>query len=457
MSLGFPSNPTVGQLYTTSSGTTYQWDGTAWNIYVSASPTYPTITATSITIVGNTSTLGGAQIITSATIYQYISQANTSSGINNIVAGTDTAVVVYGSTATIWNTSTLQSVTGRGNSTTSTIFINNYTNSTGTTTGALVVSGGVGIGKDLWLGGNLYFSSAQGVISASQVVITGTTNSTSTTTGSLIVDGGVGIAKDLWLGGNLFFSNAQGTINANQVVITGQTNATSTATGSLIVDGGVGIAKDVWIGGQLYLNNHQVLTTASFFSVVDSGPDILITATVTTPSVLTISNISTLESVTQRGSVTDQVVYFTNPTQSTGTSTGAFIVSSGAAVQGNFSVGGALQFAASNITSSQIVINTTATTVIDIYNSLQYRSAKYLIQVESGGGYNAKFETIEILLLVDSLGTVYSTEYAILSTNGELGEFSADVEGDNNVRLYFTPFNLATTTIKILRITMSAF
>lgn len=35
MSLGFPLNPNVGDLYTTVSGRTYQWDGSAWIAYVS--------------------------------------------------------------------------------------------------------------------------------------------------------------------------------------------------------------------------------------------------------------------------------------------------------------------------------------------------------------------------------------------------------------------------------------
>jgi hypothetical protein len=78
-----------------------------------------------------------------------------------------------------------------------------------------------------------------------------------------------------------------------------------------------------------------------------------------------------------------------------------------------------------------------------------------LVQVESGTGYNAAFETIEILLLVDNLGTVYSTEYAILTTNGELGEFSAEVGGDNVVRLYFTPNTPGTTTVRLLRTTIA--
>jgi hypothetical protein len=354
MALGFPTNPSLGQTYTTGSGQTYVWDGVAWTIKTQSDQTINNISATTITIQ-NTSTIGGAAIITSATIYQYIAKATTTSGLTTIIAGTDTAVSIYGSTATIWNTSTLQTVTSRGNSTTNSISILNATNATSIDTGALTILGGVGIGQDLW------------------------------------------------------------------------------------------------IGGDLHVRGHQVLTTSSFYNQIDSGPDILITAT--TASIF-ISDISTLQSVTSRGSTTTNKVTFSYPEESTSTTTGAVIITAGLAVGGNINVGQELQFEDANINTSAVVINTTATTVIDSYSSTAYRTAKYLIQVETGLGYNAAFETIEILLLVDNLGAVFSTEYAILSTNGELGEFAADVQGDNKVRLYFTPFRSGTTIVKLLRTTI---
>ena len=61
--------------------------------------------------------------------------------------------------------------------------------STNTTTGALVVSGGVGIAKKLNIGG--------------VTSISNTTDSTSKTTGALVVSGGVGINNDLHVGGDI--------------------------------------------------------------------------------------------------------------------------------------------------------------------------------------------------------------------------------------------------------------
>lgn len=54
------------------------------------------------------------------------------------------------------NVSTLQSVTGRGNTTTNRVLFLNTSNSTSTTTGAITVVGGVGVAKDVYVGQAVY-------------------------------------------------------------------------------------------------------------------------------------------------------------------------------------------------------------------------------------------------------------------------------------------------------------
>ena len=85
----------------------------------------------------------------------------TNTGVITLTAGTDTAVSASAGSVTIWNTSTLQSITDRGASTTNAINILNADPTTSTTSGALQVSGGVGIGTDLFVGGNVRGSSIQ--------------------------------------------------------------------------------------------------------------------------------------------------------------------------------------------------------------------------------------------------------------------------------------------------------
>jgi len=72
--------------------------------------------------------------------------------------------------------------------------------------------------------------------------ITCTNDSTSITTGALIVSGGVGVAKNLFVGG---------TTSVNTVSITSTVDSVSTTTGALLVAGGVGIGKSVTIGGTM--------------------------------------------------------------------------------------------------------------------------------------------------------------------------------------------------------------
>ena len=152
----------------------------------------------------------------------------------------------------------------------STLAVTSSTQSTSTDTGALTVVGGVGIGGNLVLGGQLLFQGKAGDLKVNTLAVTSTTNSTSTVTGALTITGGVGIGQDIVLGGNLFFASAQGQINAQQVRVTGTATSTSTTTGALVVDGGVGIGRDVVIGGNLDLGGQLTFNksfTATFVSI----------------------------------------------------------------------------------------------------------------------------------------------------------------------------------------------
>jgi len=95
-------------------------------------------------------------------------------------------------------------------STSNQIVVSDTTDSSSTPTGALTVAGGVGVAKNLSVGGSL------GV--ASGVTFTNSTDSSSTTTGALVVSGGVGVAKKLWVGGTI---NAIGGLTASGATFTG--------------------------------------------------------------------------------------------------------------------------------------------------------------------------------------------------------------------------------------------
>jgi len=89
----------------------------------------------------------------------------------------------------------------------STFNITDNTQSNSTTTGAFTVKGGVGIGSNLYVGGTLTVGSATTLNSSLTVSglssISNTTQSTSKDTGCLVLEGGAGIEKNVYIGGLL--------------------------------------------------------------------------------------------------------------------------------------------------------------------------------------------------------------------------------------------------------------
>lgn len=100
----------------------------------------------------------------------------------------------------------------------------------------------------------------QYVTATTSLLISGTAVSTSTTTGALQVAGGVGIGSGLFVGANITATNVtlSGTMtNAGETVsgilkVTNATVSSSTITGALQVVGGVGIGGDLYVGGAIY-------------------------------------------------------------------------------------------------------------------------------------------------------------------------------------------------------------
>lgn len=109
----------------------------------------------------------------------------------------------------------------------------------------LAVDGATTLNNTLNVAGN---TTIQGLINN-----TNTTQSTTTNTGAITTAGGVGIAKNLNVGGN---ANVGGsTTFGGTVNITDATESTTTTTGALIVAGGVGIGKRINVGGATTLQN----------------------------------------------------------------------------------------------------------------------------------------------------------------------------------------------------------
>jgi hypothetical protein len=138
------------------------------------------------------------------------------------------------------------------------------------------------------------------------VNINATTASTSTTSGALVVDGGVGIAGALYVGSSISAQSASfasinntpignstpssgafTTLAANgAVTLTANTASSSTTTGTLVVTGGVGVSEDIYVGADVYVGGDLTVTgndikSSSATALTLSGADVTVAGDLT--------------------------------------------------------------------------------------------------------------------------------------------------------------------------------
>ncbi len=191
-------------------------------------------------------------------IYGRITFASTSNEI--IVTATNVDAVFYptfvreidvnGIPLNVDTTGTFSGLTynpGQGLFTVEKEFISATTQSNSTLTGALVVSGGVGIAGNLNVGQNV---NIDGI-----TTITNTTQSLSSLTGALQVQGGTGIRGNLNVGQNASIGGI--------TTITNTTQAISTETGALQVQGGASIKGNVFIGQTATISQKIIISDTS--------------------------------------------------------------------------------------------------------------------------------------------------------------------------------------------------
>lgn len=124
----------------------------------------------------------------------------------------------------------------------------NSTASLDATTGALIITGGVGFGNDI---------STKNVNINGVLKVTNTTNSINSSTGSVIISGGMGINKDVFVAGNVNATNINSTsVGTNTIAVNATTSSTTTSVGALVVNGGVGIGGNINCGGSIFSNSY---------------------------------------------------------------------------------------------------------------------------------------------------------------------------------------------------------
>ena len=145
-----------------------------------------------------------------------------------------------------------------------TLTLSQGTQSTSTTTGDLIVSGGVGIAKSVYIGGDLTVSGTfnGGAVEFGNIKIAQTDNNTIDTksgnlkissSGSVEINDDLNVVGVLSATGNVTLGNAtsDATTVSGTLAVNSTTNSTSKTTGALIVSGGVGINNDLHVGGDI--------------------------------------------------------------------------------------------------------------------------------------------------------------------------------------------------------------
>jgi hypothetical protein len=315
----------------------------------------------------------------------------TNTGVTSIAAGTDISITTSTGAVTVSNTSTLQTVVGRGATANQVVTLSNSTPGD-YGLGALVVSqGGISVANGIYASGTSTFlgsganeytvwvrggnSGAQFGIGTSGSPSVGISNDVLNATKSAYSKYNVTASEIHFNIGNDVNGNAVQTnalsVNSNGTVsVTTSTDATDQSSGALIVTGGVGIGGTLY-AGDIYTNGFIVSTASSLTfqyqgsvlgaattvnlaggltatiaanvisieSISENGVSNIVAGTDTSISTstgfVTIWNTSTLQSVTNRGSTTTNAVNIASTTSATSTSTGALIVDGGVGVKGS--------------------------------------------------------------------------------------------------------------------------
>jgi hypothetical protein len=316
--------------------------------------------------------------------------------------------------------------------------VTNGTSSAGTNTGAIIVAGGVGIGENLNVGGNLYVA---GVINATVVgSISTATNITAGSSGSIPYQTAFGRTSFFGPGtaGDLLVSNGGGSPSfVNTLTLAGTTQATSSTSGALQVRGGVGITKDVWVDGDIYTKSQKVITTATVNNwanqtAIYAGTD---TAVSTATGNITVWSTSTLQSITNRGAETTNITRFTNTTDSTSTTSGALIVTGGVGInQGLFVAGN------TNLQGSATIANGTA-------NYLTVNGTGTSLTVSSNAQFNG-VTTATTLSVGQITGTLYANNN--VGIQGRLAVTGTSILSETTVTQNLTVIGTSTLANPVL-------
>lgn len=296
MALSFPLNPTLNQEYTVGD-ITWSWNGEAWVLLPSSDVQYQTVQSADLTVTNNT-------------ILKNLNVTGSLTGISlndlsdvTVTSPTNQDFLQYNQTTNQWVPAPVVTAGAfNGGTITNPLFVDNLTSSTGSLSGALRVTGGVGISGAVNIGGiltveddDLYIKTGKSLrlyntTNTAYVSLKSPTSPANTvytlpasdgTSGQFLRTNGSGVlswASAAGAGGgtppggtnlqvqfnnnNAFDGDAGLTFDPNQqllavpditvlgsATINATDESTSVSTGALYVLGGVGITKQLNVGG----------------------------------------------------------------------------------------------------------------------------------------------------------------------------------------------------------------
>ena len=348
-------------------------------------------------------------------------------------------VAIYCSAPTLGGTKTLPSFGTQGGAyiekdlyvgTTATFGGNVYIDGTlyvqgNSLTGVDKITGSTGTFQDIVSTGTVFANAitatsltVTGPVNLAQLVLTNATLTNLTVTHSAIfnavttVTSTFNVTGDTYLAGTTATSlNVTGNSTLNNLTVTGGTTLAHVTATSASLTGDLFISST---DGAQFMNS--VGHVAS--SVIGQGYTTACAASIVTEGGVRAGKDIVIGGVVVAGDATNNVGH-------TGTN-GIFIVNNVQAAIGQSGISG----------SSKVTIDTFST---------DYASAKYLVQLVDG----ANIHTEEILLIQDGTN-VYMNQFSVVTNNGELGQFDADISG-SVVELTFTPTGATSLTVQVVR------
>jgi len=418
------------------------------NSNVSSGPSSGAVVVTGGVGIGGAINVGGAANVTgSATFsstssfvgiatFSNVTEATSSAGSIVVSGGISVAKSIYvGIGLAVMGSSTLAGITAGG-----IVNVTNNTSSSAYNNGAVVVTGGLGVGNNINCAGNLTVTGSTAV--GGVTTFTNPTDASALNTAGTIFSGGVSVTKNLIVGGGLNVtaaSNFSGTITTSFGSFVLNTVSLSDSSGIINVQS---TAPALRIAATNAAKTTQYSNSVDVFSlgnVYTDGNYESLQFTTTSTNTYTIQSRAAGTGIVRRlllqsGTNSNQVVLNNDgtvnlgstTTDSTTTNSGSVTISGGLGVQGSISIGKTLRMFGSTSGNIAISAPATVTTYSLMLPNAVAPAANYALVSDTSGNLswsqmitpNPSFQSVAITNATPS--TTTSTG-ALVLTNGGLG------------------------------------